>query len=75
MPCRIHSNSVPPKFGQLSEYFAKLGETARRIHGSRIEMKILAVDDDPDFMGVFRTVLEGLGYTDLTTASSGPGGA
>jgi CheY-like chemotaxis protein len=38
-------------------------------------MKILAVDDDPDFMGVFRTVLEGLGYTDLTTASSGPGGA
>jgi CheY-like chemotaxis protein len=38
-------------------------------------MKILAVDDDPDFMGVFRTVLEGLGYSDLTTASSGPGGA
>jgi CheY-like chemotaxis protein len=34
-------------------------------------MKILAVDDDPDFMGVFKTVLEGLGYTDLTTASSG----
>jgi len=34
-------------------------------------MKILAVDDDPDFMGVFKAVLEGLGYTDLTTASSG----
>jgi CheY-like chemotaxis protein/GGDEF domain-containing protein len=34
-------------------------------------MKILAVDDDPDFMGVFKAVLGGLGYTDLTTASSG----
>lgn len=34
-------------------------------------MKILAVDDDPDFMAVFRTVLEGLGHKDLTTASSG----
>ncbi|KPQ18013.1 MAG: Response regulator containing a CheY-like receiver domain and a GGDEF domain [Rhodobacteraceae bacterium HLUCCO18] len=34
-------------------------------------MKILAVDDDPDFMGVFTTVLEGLGYSDLATASSG----
>jgi CheY-like chemotaxis protein len=34
-------------------------------------MKILAVDDDPDFMGVFMAVLGGLGYTDLTTASSG----
>lgn len=34
-------------------------------------MKILAVDDDPDFMAVFSTVLEGLGHTDLTTANSG----
>jgi CheY-like chemotaxis protein len=34
-------------------------------------MKILAVDDDPDFMGVFKTVLEGLGYTDLVSATSG----
>jgi CheY-like chemotaxis protein len=34
-------------------------------------MKILAVDDDPDFMAVFKTVLEGLGYSDLATASSG----
>jgi CheY-like chemotaxis protein len=43
----------------------------RRGHGSRTEMKILAVDDDPDFMGVFKTVLEGLGYTDLVSATSG----
>jgi CheY-like chemotaxis protein len=34
-------------------------------------MKILAVDDDPDFLAVFRTVLEGLGYDDLLLASSG----
>jgi CheY-like chemotaxis protein len=34
-------------------------------------MKILAVDDDPDFLSVFRTVLQGLGYNDLATAGSG----
>jgi CheY-like chemotaxis protein len=34
-------------------------------------MKILAVDDDPDFLAVFRTVLEGLGFDDLVVASSG----
>ena len=34
-------------------------------------MKILAVDDDPDFLAVFRTVLDGLGFDDLVVASSG----
>lgn len=34
-------------------------------------MKILAVDDDPDFMGVFKAVLEGLGYSDVVSATSG----
>lgn len=34
-------------------------------------MKILATDDDKDFMAVFRTVLNGLGYDDVTSASSG----
>lgn len=34
-------------------------------------MKILAVDDDTDFLSVFRAVLDGLGYTDLVTAGSG----
>lgn len=34
-------------------------------------MKILAVDDDPDFLSVFETVLGELGYTDLVTAGSG----
>ncbi|MCU4651571.1 response regulator [Roseibacterium sp. SDUM158016] len=34
-------------------------------------MKILAVDDDPDFQAVLKTVLEGLGYGDLVLAQSG----
>ncbi|MDG4649227.1 response regulator [Roseibacterium sp. SDUM158017] len=34
-------------------------------------MKILAVDDDPDFLAVFQTVLQGLGHEDLVLAGSG----
>lgn len=34
-------------------------------------MRILAVDDDPDFLAVFQTVLRNLGYDDVTLASSG----
>lgn len=34
-------------------------------------MKILAVDDDPDFLALFQTVLRDLGYGRVTTAVSG----
>jgi CheY-like chemotaxis protein len=34
-------------------------------------MRILAVDDDPDFLELFQETLEKLGYTDVTTALSG----
>lgn len=34
-------------------------------------MKILAVDDDPDFLDVFETVLNGLGHGDVTRMGSG----
>ncbi|NKX43763.1 response regulator [Roseicyclus persicicus] len=34
-------------------------------------MKILAVDDDPDFLALFQSTLQSLGYTRVTTAVSG----
>jgi len=34
-------------------------------------MRILAVDDDPDFLALFVNALDGMGYTDVTTALSG----
>lgn len=34
-------------------------------------MKILAVDDDPDFLAIFEMVLRDFGYTDVTLAVSG----
>ncbi|MBF9042896.1 response regulator [Rhodobacterales bacterium HKCCE4037] len=34
-------------------------------------MKILAVDDDPDFLAIFEMLLKDLGYSDVTLAVSG----
>jgi CheY-like chemotaxis protein len=39
---------------------------------TRLTMKILAVDDDPDFLLLLHAVLRDLGYDDVNTAISGP---